>query len=58
MIFVFDAKKLEVKNDHVDNAFLMRYDVSLQDLQRVNWYLTYPPNISMKAIKMWPRYGE
>ena len=58
MIFVFDAKKLEARKGHPRNAFLIRYDISLQDLQRVNWYLTYPPNISMKAIKMWPRYGE
>lgn len=56
MVFIFDAKRLEANPSHIDDAFLQRYDLSLQDLQRLNWMLSYPPTESMKDIKMWPRY--
>jgi len=32
--------------------------LSLQDLQHVNWMLTYPPSPHMSAIKMWPPFGQ
>lgn len=56
MIFVMDAELLESKNTHINNAIIQRYDLSLQDLQQINWTLTYPPNESMKNIKMYPSY--
>lgn len=56
MIFVFDAQKLEKRDSHVRNSLLVRYDLSLKDLQQNNWTLSYPPTESMKKnIKMWPK---
>ena len=56
IVFVFDAKRLEEDRHHAENALLVRYDLSLQDLQRLNWMLSYPPTERMKDIKMWPKY--
>lgn len=60
MVFVFDAERLENREPkvHVSNYLLVRYDLSLLDLQRLNWLLVYPPSESMKTIKMWPRYED
>ena len=55
MVFVFDAEKLEKRDSHVKYSLLVRYDLSLKDLQKNNWTLTYPPTESMKTIKMWPK---
>lgn len=35
---------------------LQRYDLSLQDLQKLNYTLYYPPTPAMKDMKMWPKY--
>jgi len=43
MVFIMDAELLESNTTHVHNTIIQRYDLSLQDLQRVNWTLTYPP---------------
>ncbi len=56
MVFVFDAERLDADRHRVMDALLVRYDLSLQDLQRLNWTLSYPPTESMKDIKMWPRF--
>jgi hypothetical protein len=32
-----------------------RYDLSLQDLERLNWTVVYPPDNSMQGIKMYPK---
>jgi hypothetical protein len=37
---------------------LQRYDLSLSDLERLNFEVTYPPNEAMKDIKMYPPYGS
>jgi len=58
MIYVFDAELLETPSIHINNAIIQRYDLSLQDLQYVNWTLTYPPLPNMSAIKMYPPYGQ
>ncbi|MDR0872653.1 MAG: hypothetical protein LBN27_04180 [Prevotellaceae bacterium] len=63
MVFVFDANKLdslykESSSVDVFSTLLKRYDLSLQDLQQVNWVLTYPPSTEMKYIKMYPPYGN
>lgn len=59
MVYVFDAGLLESHTTHVNNTIIRRYDLSLQDLQRVNWTLTYPPTAIMQGIKMYPPYkGE
>jgi hypothetical protein len=58
MIFIMDAELLESKSTPINNTIIQRYDLSLQDLQRVNWTLTYPPSPNMSAIKMYPPYGQ
>jgi len=63
IVYVFDAELLELDNiinvDEITiNAIIQRYDLSLQDLQHVNWTLTYPPLPNMSAIKMYPPYGQ
>ena len=57
MIFVFDAEKVEA-DVSPQEAVVARYDVSLEDLQRNNWSLSYPPNSNMATIKMWPPYSS
>jgi hypothetical protein len=60
MIFVFDAYTLEhntwetvVKYNMVQH----RYDLSLEDLQRLGWSVTFPPTETMRHMKMYPPYG-
>ena len=60
-LFVVDMQVLEtysfntIKNDYM---ILQRYDVTVSDLQRLDWQITYPPNEKMKDIKMYPPYGQ
>lgn len=58
MVFIMDAELLEAHTTHVNNTIIQPYDLSLQDLQRVNWTLTYPLSPNMSAIKMYPPYGQ
>jgi hypothetical protein len=58
MVFIMDAELLESNTIHVNNTIIQRYDLSLQDLQYVNWTLTYPPSPNMSAIKMYPPFGQ
>lgn len=58
IVLVFDAEILEINKIADDGAVLQRYDLSLQDFQRLNWTLSYPPTESMKDIKMWPRFEK
>ena len=58
IVIVFDAKQLEADRHNVMDALLVRYDLSLKDLQRLNWTLSYPPTENMKDIKMWPRFEK
>ncbi len=32
-----------------------RYDLSFQDLERMNWTVVYPSDAGMKEIKMYPK---
>ena len=57
IVYVFDAELLEAHVTHVQNTVIQRYDLSLQDLQQVNWKLTYPPSPNMRDMKMYPPYG-
>ena len=54
-IAVFDAERIH-KNDSL--RFLASYLLSLEDLQKVNFHLTYPPNEGMKDFHMWPPHNE
>jgi len=59
--FLFDVDTLEkyswdiVKKNYM---VLQRYDLSIYDLQKLNYTLYYPPTEAMRDMKMWPRYGE
>ena len=57
MIFVFEAEKVEA-DASPQEALIARYEVSLEDLQRNHWLLSYPPNGNMAAIRMWPPYSS
>jgi len=41
-----------------DYLVLQRYYLSLQDLQKLNWRVSYPPTPEMKDMKMYPAYKE
>ena len=61
MIFVFDGKVLEQIpwNEVYTNYFVaQRYDLSLNDLKKLNWTITYPPVESMKDMHMYPPYKK
>ena len=42
MIFVYDANMLETTKKYNYDAVLQRIDVSLDDLRKLNWLITYP----------------
>jgi hypothetical protein len=64
MVYVFDANKvdslLKENPPHTSSltALVRRYDLSLSDIQKMNWVLYYPPTENMKDIKMYPAYGQ
>lgn len=59
MFYIFDAEVLENTDWEVvktNNMYLQRYDLSLEDLRKLNFTITYPAPPEMKDMKMWPRY--
>ena len=61
IVYVFDADVVENTSWEVvarDYLVLKRYDLTLEDLQRLDWKITYPPTEAMKDVKMYPQYGE
>jgi hypothetical protein len=60
MYFVLDAHTWETESSQtiIDNYLvLQRYDLSLEDTQKLEWSLPFPPTEAMKHIKMYPPYG-
>ena len=60
-VYIFDASVIENTPWEVvarDYLVLKRYDLTLSDLQRLDWRVTYPPTEAMKDIKQYPTYGE
>jgi hypothetical protein len=60
MVFAFDADTLEsISWDTVCAKYkvLQRYDLSLEDLQDLDFKLCFPPSEAMEHIHMWPPYG-
>ena len=58
-IFIFEEDVLVNHSwaDVVDkNLVLQRYDLSLKDLQQLNWQISYPPSEQMKEMKMYPPF--
>jgi hypothetical protein len=61
MIYVFDAEIIEnIPWSTIANGYMIlkRYDLSLEDLAKLNWTITYPPTEEMKNIKMYPPYRD
>ena len=58
-IFIFEEDVLANHSwaDVVDkNLVLQRYNLSLHDLQQLNWQISYPPSEQMKDMKMYPPF--
>ena len=59
-LYVFDAFIVENTPWEVvarDYLVLKRYDLSLEDLQKLDWRVTYPPTEAMKDVEQYPPYG-
>lgn len=41
-----------------DYMILQRYDLSIADLEKLNWTIYYQPTEAMKDIYMYPPYEE
>jgi len=52
-IYIFDAIELE---QELKFKTLKRYDLTLEDLRKLDWIVTYPPTEAMKDITMHPPY--
>jgi hypothetical protein len=56
-VFIFEGDIVtnysweEIVDKHL---VLQRYDLSLPDLQQLNWQISYPPSEAMKDMKMYP----
>lgn len=50
---VFENEEWPVIRDQY--KILKRYDVSIQDLQNMDFNVTYPPDSTMDGIKMYPK---
>ena len=60
-VYVFDSEVVENTPWEVvarDYLVLKRYDLTLEDLQRLDWKITYPPTEAMKDVKQYPPYGS
>src|SRR5688572_20755122 len=57
-IYIFDADTLSAHPWNVIRSqynILKRYDLSLQDLQSLDFVVMYPPDASMQGMKMFPK---
>jgi len=60
-VFIIHADTLlkytwqEIRDDY---KILSRYDLSLKDLQMLNFTIPYPPTEAMKNMKMYPPYED
>ena len=60
-IFIFSSDTLnkysweEVRRDY---KILKRYDLSIQDLELLDYKVYYPPIPAMSEMKMYPKYGR
>ena len=60
-IFIFSTDTLnkysweEVRRDY---KILKRYDLSIQDLELLDYKVYYPPTPAMSQMKMYPKYGR
>ncbi len=54
-IAIFEAERI---NENDSFRFLVSYALSLENLQKANFHLTYPPKEDMKDFHMWPSYKD
>ncbi len=60
-IFIFDTATIENNSwDEVRENYLVlkRYDLSLEDLQLLDFTVPYPPTPEMANMRQYPPYGE
>jgi hypothetical protein len=64
-LFIFDYAKIvsmnpdkEKKEIPFDSVFLQRYDLTIKNLDALNWTLSFPPDDRMKDMKMYPAYDS
>lgn len=60
-LFFFESKIVSENEWSVisrDNLVLQRYDLTKDDLNRLNWRIAYPPTEDMMDVCMWPPYNE
>lgn len=62
-VFVFDGKYEDVLIPIENDLYLVRYDISIGDAQRLineegELEIHFPPDERMKDIKMWPKYAD
>ena len=55
VIYVFDAELSDKKDSE---CFLVRYHLSKEDLQKVNFHISFPPTDAMKGVYMKPSFEE
>lgn len=59
--FIYNADTLDryewniIKENYM---ILQRYDLSIYDLQKLDYTLYYPPTEAMRNMKMWPAYNQ
>ena len=60
-IFFFSVKTVENyswEEIRQDYKILRRYDLSIQDLQKLGYKIPYPPTETMSNMRMFPLYGQ
>lgn len=58
---IFDIDTLNTYSNEIirsEYKVLQRYDLSIYDLQKLDYTLYYPPTEAMRHMKMWPRYKD
>lgn len=67
MIIIFNVEAVDSTNwktidwsipANYDKYILQRYDLSLQDIELLNWNIPYPPMEKMRDMKMYPPYSS
>ena len=54
-VYIFDALVLE---QELKYKTLKRYDLTLEDLRKLDWTIVYPPTEAMKDIIQYPPYSD
>ena len=57
-MFDYEVKGIRNYEKYPELVLLARYDLTLEDLRRLNWLCTYPPDERMKDVHMFPPYSE